>query len=90
MVELGVAWKCRKCNKYQNRLLRFRNDEIINDKKVVQRKRKAVFICIYCRQRYKLIDLIEQKTVDTEIAKQVAYLNKITKEKELGIFMEND
>ena len=42
MVELGVAWKCRKCNKYQNRLLRFRNDEIINDKKVVQRKRKAV------------------------------------------------
>ena len=52
MVEYALVWICNKCQKAQNRLIRFKNDEEVTVKKIQQRKNKARYVCIYCQHKH--------------------------------------
>lgn len=51
MAEVSLDWRCPYCNNIQSRLLRFRADEQLNDKKLVLRARKAYLTCKYCQKK---------------------------------------
>lgn len=82
-MELTILWQCPKCGNYQNRLIRFKNDEEVDDNKVVHRKRKARFTCIYCGKVSKLEDLPFHKTLYPEESRVSAKLNEDREEENL-------
>jgi len=75
-MEYNILWQCPKCKNYQNKSIRFKNDEDVNDRKIVEKKRKNKYKCIYCGFEAKFEQLPFQKTINPENSQISGKLNK--------------
>ena len=76
-MEYGIQWNCPKCHKAQNRVCRFKNDEVVNDIKIVQKARKTYLTCLYCRFKiaWKKLESKDRKFVSIQNGKLSGEIN---------------
>lgn len=84
-METSVLWLCPYCNRYNNRVFRFKGQEPISNKELVMRKRKVYYSCRFCNKKSRLHAIKEQKTVDVSIGTRSGELNAIKIKRKLGV-----
>jgi len=76
MVEYALTWYCNRCEKAQNRLIRFKNEESVTGKKIQARKNKARYNCRYCFKAHSSKELKKRpKVYYTQEATQSGEIN---------------
>jgi hypothetical protein len=70
MVEYGIQWECPKCKKIQNKLCRFKADEMVTDTKIVEKARKTTLNCLYCNLSISWKNCSNKRFVNLNEAKQ--------------------
>lgn len=65
-MQCGLRWTCLKCHKVQNRVFTFRNDQKLNDIMLIERRKKATYVCKYCNKSYRFSTLGHTKFINIQ------------------------